>query len=168
MRKCIQYFSDFYPMDAENFISTTVVYKQLPSEQVVWWHKNGLWQRDMTIFSYLKDDGLLRRNIFNLVVDTDNISPEEFELVNSYQEEITNKGGIALLRQTPEIRFDAINVVIGPIRKEWSNFFIKLFSIDLIKDALKTKRFDSDNLDVYQIPPKRPPTININYIAKLV
>lgn len=145
------------------------MFKQTPSDKVIWWQQNCLRHQPLAIFSYFgKEDGLLKRYIFTLVTDKENISPDDHVLAYQYKDEIISKGGIAAVRTAPQIRWNSINVVIGPICKAWSQYLIKLYSLQLIQDALDSKIFDTSQLEKYRIVIARPPRLNLANIAKLV
>lgn len=139
----------------------TVLPNSKPSAEEVLIHQDGYLDFRMTLFSYInKDTGLLARYRFALLVDRDYKS-EDFDRTTSYFEEvIMTYGGYASVKSFPEVRWDCINVVIGTPRPRWRKYSVKLYSINLLTDAINTLKFDFKTICQYRIV--MPPSVALN------
>lgn len=122
---------------------------------------------NLGVFSFIsKKDGLLERFHFAILVDPQKCS--ERKMAFQLREKIINRGGVATVRTVPEIRKDAINVVLGQPKPQWANYLIKLYSIDLVMSALRTGSFNSSEIQRFRCPLQLPARLNISNICKLI
>lgn len=153
-------------MEAEWFMAVELP-KRKPSKAVLWWQKRGLQQLGMTLFSYNdEDDGLLRRHQFAILVDPN--SKRAGRIALNFHRLITDNGGISSVVSVPEIRWNCINLVIGTPKRSWANFFVPLFTVDMVSHVIKTGRFNSAEMRKFRLPNQRPLSLNMFYLMRFM
>lgn len=153
-------------MEAEYFIAVELP-KRKPSKAVLWWQKRGLQQLGLTLFSYNdKDDGLLRRHRFALLVNPNSKKAERIAL--HFQRLITDNGGISSIVPVPDISWNCTNLVVGAPKVSWANYFCSLFSVEMVDHVMKTGKFNSAAMRKFRLPSHRPLSLNVFYLISLM
>lgn len=157
-------------MEAIWFLDT-ILPKTVPTDDELWWHKTGLFQTSMTLFSYIDAvTGLLARHYITLLVDPDRVKSSTMDLAFSLKKTIINHGGMSAVLSEPNVRFSSILVVIGPLKESWQHYLLPLHSSDLIKEALASEKFDFASISKYQLSRNKEThfCLNINYVSQLM
>lgn len=140
-----------------------------PKANEISMHQYGFLNFKMTLFSYInKDSGILARYRFALLVDRDS-KIQDFDGTTSYLEDvIMTYGGYATVEAFPEVRWDCMNVVVGYPKPSWKKYCVKLYSVNLITDAISTLKFDHKSRCQYRI--LMPPSfaLNVSNLSKLI
>lgn len=160
---------------SEHFLYEIVWYmekvlpNQKPTVQELFWHQHGLLETNRTIFSYVHEEtGLLARHCLVVLVNSNGKDVEEnFNSACGYRDAIIDLGGVSSVLHAPDPRHKVFNIVIGSASRNWANYYIRLYSVDLFLDALHNKRFDPDLKCRFEIPQSCPPRLNIDNLSKL-
>lgn len=148
-----------------NWFIQVVLPNRKPKRTVLWMHQKLLHRYGMSIFSNYQSNGLLGRIYIPIIVaDLSNpIACDAFK----YKIAIIDHGGNSAVLQAPDLRKDAINVVLGNPKPSWAFYFTKLYSIHLLYDAMRKQDFDETVIDKFLVPLKPLPTLNLKYISAM-
>lgn len=126
-------------------------------------------QTPLAIFSYTdKEDGLLKRYHITIVCDEKSKHIEEAKYCSA---KIISYGGDSTVFFRPEVRWNSINLLAVPTQSPiWLRWYhVKFYSIDLLRESIKTKKFDINDIEKYELKCKQPiPPLNIHYFSKLL
>lgn len=139
-----------------------VLPNKIPTSDELWWHQFGLPKLTLALFSCVRK-GILARRFFVILLDPD--KSIEYQHALRYRRAIINYGGAACIKLVPEIRWKSINIVIGSYKPSWANYYVRLYSCKLIKDAIVKKKYDPDGTEKYRLPLKPPFKLNIVYLS---
>lgn len=157
------------PLDEAEWYVDNVLPKSKPKPAELFVHQFGLKNYRLALFSYINPkSGCLSRHRFCVIYQPEKKSVDYDRVVNSYKTGIINYGGFATVELVPEVRWNAINVMMGDPKPSWTQYHVNLYSFRLVKDASQSHTFDYTDIDRYKLSLKPPSRVNINYLSQLV
>lgn len=165
----IKYDSEAFPYEI-NWYMQKILPNQKPTVEELSWHHHGLLKTNRTIFSYVhQETGLLARHYLVVLVNSNGKDYQEnFISACGYRDAIIDLGGVSCVLHAPDLRPHVINIVIGETMRNWANYYVRLYSVDIFMDALHKKKFDpasKANFELVQFPPAR---LSIEDLSKVV
>lgn len=175
VKKCYNKFhfilqanSENYPLEASWYIDTILPVSK-PNPDEISMHNFGLFKLRMSIFSYIsKKTGLVARYRFAILMDPEKKVENCDRLASNFANAIIYYGGFATIESHPEVRWNAINIVLGMPKPSWGKYCVNLYSYKLVKDATNTFKFDHAARDRYKILMPLRPTLNMHNICQLI